>query len=109
MTAEKATRWGQTPVHQSFTSQISCEIHYEMAAMSLRYFDGKNAALERENQEEMGHEVSWDSLLTSHANQMIHSLPITSLPHHLRPPTSALHVGWPEASRKRFHPNIQKF
>lgn len=63
MTAEKAKWQGQTPVHQSFISQISCEIHYEMAAMSLHYFDGKNATLEREKQEEMGHKVSWDSLL----------------------------------------------
>lgn len=109
MTAEKATRRGQTPVRRSFIPQISCAIHFQMAAMSLRYFDGKNATLERENQEEMGHEVSWDSLLRSHANQTIHSLPITSLPRHLRPPTSALHVGRPEAVRKRFHPNIQKF
>lgn len=71
--------------------------------MCLHDFDveKKNATMEKENREEMGHQVSWDSLSISYADQMLASLPITPLPRHLSPSASARHSGPPNATRLR--------
>lgn len=67
------------PVHQALASQISCEIHYEMAAMCLCFFDVKNATLDREKPGRSGSLSFLGFPSISYADQMLHSLPITSL------------------------------
>lgn len=71
----------ETQMERPFTrpSQISCEIHYEMAAMCLCFFDVKNATLDREKPGRSGSLSFLGFPSISYADQMLHSLPITSL------------------------------